>query len=97
LENLGDFTETFNVTLCASLSGCSLPPSAIYSFAGVTLTPGSTVTLTISGLSFSVGFYTLNVRVYNANLDNTFAGVTVQVTTNELFRPWICQDGSIPV
>jgi len=85
VANQGDYTETFNVTLYGGWDGYEWP---IYTFTGVTLVPGGTVTLIVAGLGFGVGSYTLNVRVYNAYVGYIYTGVTVLVAPIALFRPW---------
>jgi hypothetical protein len=88
VENEGNYTEAFNVTLYESLGGYSQP---IYTFIGVALVPGSTTTLTVTWLRVGVGFYTLSAHVYNAYFNNTYAGATVWVMpfeSLELLRPW---------
>lgn len=86
VKNEGSFEETFNVTLYGrTLYGSAWP---IYTFTGVTLAPGSTTTLTISGLDFSRGFYVLSFHIYNAYVSNTYTGVTVLVVPSARFRPW---------
>ena len=84
LTNVGDCTETFNVTLSGSQHGQSWP---ICTFTDGTLAPNSTVTLT-TGLGFSMGSYALSVHVYNIYVSNTYTGVTVEVAPFALFRPW---------
>jgi hypothetical protein len=49
VRNEGNYTETFNVTLYGELLwGWENDTFPLYVFTGVTLTPGSTVTLTVS-------------------------------------------------
>jgi hypothetical protein len=81
VENEGNYTETFDVTLYGSLYGYS---SATYTFTNLTLAPGNAMTLTILGLRFGVGFYTLSVCAHNAYFSNTYAGMTVLVAP-----PWV--------
>jgi parallel beta-helix repeat protein len=85
VANLGDYTETFNVTLSGSQYRYSWP---IYAFTDIKLAPRSTVTLTLVGLGFGVGSYTLSARVYNAYVSNTYTGPTVLVAPIASFRPW---------
>jgi len=85
LRNEGNLIETFNVTLYRSQDGYSLP---LYTFMGVTLSPGSTVTLTVTGLRFGVGLITLTARVYNAYFSSTYVCGTVWVLPIIIPRPW---------
>jgi len=76
VRNEGTYTETFNVTLSGTCDGHSW---VIWTFTGVTLTPGSTTTLTITDLHLGVGFYTLSAQVSNAYVNRTYTGVIVWV------------------
>ena len=82
VKNEGNFTETFNVTLYGkTLYGTAWP---IYTFTGVTLAPGTTTTLTIDGLGFTQGLYTLSAYAWPVSgethtSDNTYIGPTVLV------------------
>jgi len=85
VRNEGNYIETFNVTLYGSLYGQSWP---LYTFINVILAPNQTLTLTINGLGFGAGYYTLSARVYNAYVNTTYTGVTVLVAPIAKFRPW---------
>jgi hypothetical protein len=106
VANLGTFAETFNVTLYGELlwgweeENDTFP---LYVFTGVTLTPGSTRTLTVS---VTLPFFPLSTYVLKAHAwplpgetqvsDNTCLGGFVRVfpATNRimwlhaLWRPW---------
>lgn len=91
LRNEGSYPETFNVTLYAKmLHGKTW---SIYTFTGVTLALGSAKTLTINGLGFPRGFYTLSAYAWPVSgethtTDNTYSSVTVLVAPFAHFCPW---------
>jgi outer membrane protein assembly factor BamB len=90
LKNGGNCTETFNVALYGSQYGCSWSPWLIYKFTNVTLAPGSATTLTIPGLGFGVGFYTLTANAYQiGGMTYTSTSATILVAPIALFRPWV--------
>jgi outer membrane protein assembly factor BamB len=77
VSNLGDYNETFNMTLYGSQYGYNVT-WPICTFTNVTLAPGGTVTLTYED-SFTEGLYTLSAGVYNAYVNSTYTGVTILV------------------
>ncbi|HML02744.1 MAG TPA: NosD domain-containing protein [Candidatus Bathyarchaeia archaeon] len=81
VKNGGSLAEMFDLTLYGN-------SRSIYTFTNVTLAPGSTTTLTATGLRFAVGLYTLSAHVYNAYVYNTYKGVAVWVMPIAPLRPW---------
>jgi len=86
LRNEGTHATTFNITLYGDQNGQSW---SMYTFTNVTLAPNSTVTLTLNGLGFGTGFYTIIADAHQVgNMTYTSTSPTILVAPIALFRPW---------
>jgi hypothetical protein len=91
VQNEGNYTETFNVTLYESMQYGNAWP--IYTFTVVTLTPRTTRAITIAGLDLAKGFYTVSAYAWPVSsethtTDNIYTGSTVLVAPIARFRIW---------
>jgi len=91
LKNKGNLVQTFNLTLYGTPQGSGSPWS-VYTFGSLTLTPGSTRTLTTK-VDLDVGIYTLSAHAWSLpaevpTSDNTYTGPIILVAPIARFHAW---------